>query len=66
MKKVKLKILLKGFWSILDAFNNYKIIKKENVRFTDLIKNFEEKDDDRFRFCVLLLLNSFFSKNQGK
>jgi hypothetical protein len=56
----------KGFWSILDGFNNYKMVKKENIRFTDLIKSLEEKDDDRYRINLLLLLNSFFSKNQDK
>lgn len=49
------------FRVVLDALSTYKVEKQEPQRFTDLVVSLEAVEDEKFKACVLLLMNALMN-----
>eukprot|EP01080_Neovahlkampfia_damariscottae_P008948 gene8948-897_t len=55
-----------GFWAILDAANNYRVIKKETKRFYDLVGLLKGTKDERLQASIIILVNTIVNSATDK
>jgi hypothetical protein len=55
-----------GFRIVLDAFNYYKLIKKEKTRFETLVKNIKENKIAELKFDSCCLVNGLISGSEDE
>jgi len=50
-----------GFMLAIDAMNHYKLVKRERLRFSDLVQSLRAVKDDDYRSNALMLINAFMT-----
>jgi len=50
-----------GFELVLDAFNHYKLVKRESTRFADLVKNLKTVKDQEYKGHIMMMINALLS-----
>ncbi|KAL9647809.1 hypothetical protein ABK040_015295 [Willaertia magna] len=52
---------MQGFALVMDAFNHYKLIKREKKRFFDVVQRVQETKDLEYKLAAMILFNSLLT-----
>ena len=52
---------LQGFSLVINAFNHYKLVKREKRRFFDIVQRVQETKDLEYKLSVMILMNALLT-----